>query len=60
MADTLIPLARLATDQKTVAERAWRERTRARVAQAPCDVGLFSDSAAQTDLFDRSNRNRED
>jgi hypothetical protein len=57
---SLLPLARLADDQKIVAERAWRAPSRARTAQAPCDVGLFSDSAAQTDLLDALNRNRKD
>ena len=42
---------RSATDQKSVAERRWRERTPARVAQAPCYIGLFSDDAKQAELF---------
>jgi hypothetical protein len=47
-----------ATDEKTVAERRWRERTQARVAQAPCDVGLFSDDAKQSELFSSTHRER--
>jgi hypothetical protein len=46
-----------ATDERTVAERRWRERTQARVAQAPCDIGLFSDDAKQAELF-TTNRER--
>jgi len=41
---------RLATDQKTIAERKWRAPTVAPAEQKPCDVGLFSDDAKQTDL----------
>ena len=44
-------LNRLAKDQKTTAERAWNKSAQARVAQAPCDEGLFGDSAKQADLF---------
>ena len=48
---TTILLNRLGDDQRVVAERRWRERTQARVAQAPCDHGLFSDDAKQADMF---------
>jgi hypothetical protein len=44
-------LASLATDQKTVAERKWKEGLKPAVAQKPCDVGLFSDDANQKELF---------
>jgi len=60
MTAPLIPLNALATDQRTVAERAWRAPSRARAVQEACDVGLFSDIAAQTDLLDAINRNRKD
>jgi len=58
MTAPLIPLNALATDQRTVAERTWRAPSRARAAQAPCDVGLFSDTA-QTDLLDAINNRKE-
>lgn len=46
------PWNRKATDEKTVAERRWNAPTRAPKPQAPCDIGLFSDNAAQADLVD--------
>ena len=52
---TVIPLNRIGDDERVVAERRWRQRSQARVAQAPCDVGLFSDDAKQAELF-TSNR----
>jgi hypothetical protein len=48
----------LATDQKTVAERAWRAPSKAPAPQQPCDVGLWSDDAKQAELF-TSTQNRE-
>jgi hypothetical protein len=47
-----------AADEKTVAERAWRKPAQARIAQAPCDIGLFGDDAKQAELF-TSTANRE-
>jgi len=41
---------RLATDQKTIAERKWQAPSKAPAEQKPCDVGLFSDDAKQPDL----------
>lgn len=38
--------------ERELAERAALERMKARVAQTPCDVGLFSDSRNQIDLED--------
>ncbi len=46
----MIPLNPIATDQKTVAERKWRAGMKPRKEQKACDVGLFSDDAAQLDL----------
>jgi hypothetical protein len=43
---------RLATDQKTIAERKWRASIRAPKAQLPCDIGLFSDERDQLDLVE--------
>jgi hypothetical protein len=40
----------LATDQRTVAERQWQERTRPPTPQQPCDVGLFGDDHKQLGL----------
>lgn len=48
----MIPLNRLETDQKTIAERKWTAPLKPRAEQAPCDVGLFGDAANQTDLLD--------
>ena len=45
-------LNRLATDQRTVAERQWRKPKLAPKPQQPCDVGLFSDDANQLDLVE--------
>ena len=44
-------LNEVAKDQKTVAERKWQAGKLAPVAQKPCDHGLFSDDAKQTDLI---------
>jgi len=47
---------RLASDQRTLAERRWRDRTQARVAQAPSDHGLFGDDGKQANLFTQTPR----
>jgi hypothetical protein len=53
LCDTCVPLLRnrLATDQKTVAERQWQKAKLAPAPQKPCDHGLFSDEANQLDLL---------
>lgn len=38
--------------EATMARRAGAKHLRAIVPQRPCDVGLFSDDASQTDLLD--------
>ena len=48
----MIPLNRLAIDQKTVAERAWTAPKKAPKPQEPCDHGLFSDDRLQLDIAD--------
>lgn len=48
----MIPLNRLATDQRTVAERKWHEGAKPSKPQKPCDHGLFSNDAAQLDLIE--------
>ena len=48
----MIPLNRLAADQRTMAERKWRGRTLTPKPQLPCDHGLFSDEAAQLYLVE--------
>ena len=48
----MLPLNRLATDQRTVAERQWAKPKLAPKPQQPCDVGLFSDDANQLDLVE--------
>ena len=48
----MIPLNRLATDQKTVAERKWRAGLKPAKPQKSCDVGLFSDDADRLDLVE--------
>jgi hypothetical protein len=45
-------LNRLATDEKTVAERKWRAPLKPAKAQLPADVGLFSDDHLQLDLVE--------
>jgi hypothetical protein len=40
-----------AADEKIVAERKWQSGLKPRVAQEPCDVGMFSDDSKQADLF---------
>jgi hypothetical protein len=52
MAVTLLPLNRLAIDQKTVAERRWKAPLKALKPQQPCDIGLFSDDHLQLDLVE--------
>ncbi len=41
-----------AQDEKTVAERKWQAGLKPAKPQQPCDVGLFSDDAAQLDLVE--------
>lgn len=41
-----------ATDAKAVAEREWHAPLKPPKSQKPCDVGLFSDDAAQLDLVE--------
>jgi hypothetical protein len=48
----MIPLNPLATDEKTVAERKWRQGLKAAKPQQPCDIGLFSDDHLQLDLVE--------
>lgn len=48
----MIPLNRLATDQKTIAERKWQAPSKAPKPQKACDIGLFSDEASQLDLVE--------
>ena len=48
----MIPLNRLATDQKTVAERKWQSGLKPVKAQLPADIGLFSDDHLQLDLVE--------
>jgi hypothetical protein len=55
---TLAVFNRLALDQKTSAQRRWRESARPDVAQRPCDLGLFSDDSMQTDLFPSQTRTK--
>ncbi len=43
-------MGRLATDQKTVAERKWRAGLKPAKPQKPMDVGLWSDDRLQLDL----------
>jgi hypothetical protein len=50
--DCRVGLNRLATDQRTVAERQWQKPTLAPKPQQPCDIGLFSDDANQLDLVE--------
>ncbi len=56
----MIPLNRLATDQKTVAERKWRAGLKPAKPQEPCDIGLFSDDADQLDLVEMFQQSVED
>lgn len=49
---SLLALNRLASDQRTIAERKWRAPSQAPKPQKPCDHGLFSDDAAQLDLVE--------
>lgn len=42
-----IALAPIATDQRTVAERAWKAGTVAAKPQKPCDEGLFAPTGPQ-------------
>lgn len=50
------PLAvfgRLADDQRITAQRKWKAPLLAPTNQQPCDIGMFSDNAAQTDLIEQ-------
>lgn len=47
-----------AADQRTVAERRWRDGLKSKAPQQPCDVGLFSDSPRQLDLVELANTER--
>jgi hypothetical protein len=47
----VLPGAEKASDA-AMAERAATKPLRARVPQQPCDIGFFSDDAAQVDLLD--------
>lgn len=49
-APALFTLNPLATDQRTLAERKWRGGLKPPKPQKPCDIGLFSDEAAQLDM----------
>lgn len=46
----MIPLNRLADDQRELAQRQWRAGLKPAKPQRACDHGLFSDDAAQLDL----------
>ena len=46
----------LSRDQAALAQRKANAPLKPSVAQAPCDVGLFSDDAAQSDLVDQRGR----
>jgi hypothetical protein len=48
----MLPLNRLDTDHKIVAERKWRDGLRPKAPQLPCDVGLFGDDHLQLDLVE--------
>jgi hypothetical protein len=41
-----------ATDEKTLAERQWREGLKPAKAQLPMDVGMFGDEHLQLDLVE--------
>jgi len=56
----LIELNSLAADQKTVAERKWRAGLKPAKPQRACDIGLFSDDAAQLDLVEMFHQPVED
>ena len=47
-----IPLNRLASDQRTLAEHRRQSPSRAAKPRRPCDIGLFSDDADQLDLVE--------
>jgi hypothetical protein len=51
----VLPGAERITDSELARKRA-ETRLRPTVAQRPCDVGLFGDTAAQSDLVDRARR----
>ncbi len=46
----LFALPRIATDQRTIAERKWRAGLKPAKPQKACDHGLFGDSHLQADL----------
>jgi len=47
----VLPGAEKASDA-IIARRAAAKPLRSHVPQQPCDIGLFSDDASQSDLFD--------
>ena len=47
----MIGLARIADDQKMMAERKWQSGLKPTQPQIPCDVGLFSDDMNQVEMF---------
>jgi hypothetical protein len=51
----VLPGAERITDSELARKRA-ENRLRPVKAQSPCDIGLFSDAAAQSDLVDRARR----
>jgi hypothetical protein len=48
----MIPLNRLAADQRTFAQRKWQEGLKPSKPQQPCDIGLWSDDGLQLDLVE--------
>ncbi len=46
----------LAVDEAEIARRLAAAPLKAKIWQQPCDVGLFSDTAKQTDLVDLARR----
>lgn len=48
----LLELNRIQADQKAIAEWRWMHGLKPAKPQKPCDVGLFSDDAAQLDLVE--------
>ena len=47
----LVPLNPRAIDERTIAERKWREASKAPAPQKPCDIGIFSDEHQQQEMF---------
>lgn len=48
----MLPLNPRSVDEKTVAERKWRQGLKPAKPQQPSDVGLFSDDKDQLDLVE--------